>query len=145
MHMVKFPIEWGKVREYATATGAGRPAYLDNPASVIPPTFLATVVYWKAIGNTVRSAEVAEACATAGVPFDITSLLSLEQEYVFHGPPPRAGDTLLTSERLHDVRIKHGRNGPMVIVRFVVSFCGDDDKVRAECWYTSAYVQKGES
>ncbi|MBH0118406.1 MaoC family dehydratase N-terminal domain-containing protein [Rhodococcus sp. CX] len=140
--MVKFPVEWGKVREYARATGAARPAYLDDPMSPIPPTFLATVVYWVEIGDTVRSPEVADACATAGVPFDITSLLSLEQEYVFHGPPPRAGDTLYVSERLHDVRIKQGRSGPMVIVRFVVSFAGDDDKVRAECWYTSAYVLK---
>lgn len=143
--MVNFPIERGKVREYSIATGAGRPAYLDNPKSVIPPTFLATVVYWAELGNTLRSPEVAEACSTAGVPFDITSLLSLEQEYVFHGPPPRAGDTLYTSERLHDVRTKNGRSGPMVIVRFVVSFAGDDDKVRAECWYTSAYVQRGKS
>lgn len=145
MHMVKFPVEWGKVREYATATGAGRTAYLDDPAASIPPTFLATVVYWEALGNSLRSPEVVEACATAGVPSDITSLLSLEQEYVFQGPPPRAGDTLCTSERLHDVRIKHGRSGPMVIVRFVVSFSGDDGKVRAECWYTSAYVQKEKS
>ena len=145
MYMVKFPIEWGKVREYATATGANRPAYLDNPTSVIPPTFLATVVYWEAIGNTLRSPEVAEACATAGIPSDITNLMSLEQEYVFHGPPPQAGDTVCTAERLHDVRIKHGRSGPMVIVRFVVSFSGDDGKVRADCWYTSAYVQKGTS
>ncbi|GAA3137796.1 hypothetical protein GCM10020255_013440 [Rhodococcus baikonurensis] len=81
----------GQGQEYATATGANRPAYLDNPTSVIPPTFLATVVYWEAIGNTLRSPEVAEACATAGIPSDITNLMSLEQEYVFHGPPPQAG------------------------------------------------------
>lgn len=142
---MEFPIEWGKVREYASATGAGRPPYLDDPMSVIPPTFLATVVYWVTIGTTLRSKDVSEAAATVGISTDVTSLLSLEQEYVFYGPPPRVGDTLYPSERLHDVRVKHGRSGPMVIVRFVVSFSGDDGKVRAECWYTSAYVQKGKS
>lgn len=143
--MAVMPIEWGKVREYARATDAARPAYLDDPNAPIPPTFLATVIFWSKIGATVRAPEVAQACETAGVTADIEHLLSLEQEYVFFGPPPRAGDTLLTSERLHDVQIKQSRQGPMVLIRFVVSFHDEDERLRAECWYTSAYVQTEQS
>jgi len=148
--MATFPIEWGKVREYARATAAARPAYLDDPAAPIPPTFLATVVYWDRLGHTVRTSEVAQACATVGVTVDRKSLLSLEQEYIFHGPLPRAGETLYTCERLHDVEIKQTRSGPMVVVRFVVSFHDDVSRrdggvPRAECWYTSAYLRKERS
>jgi len=44
--MAIMPIERGKIREYATATAAARPAYLDDPKAPVPPTFLATVVFW---------------------------------------------------------------------------------------------------
>jgi hypothetical protein len=141
--MATLPVERGKVREYATATAAARTAYLDDPAAPIPPTFLATIVFWEDIGHTVvRAPEVAEVCATVGLSTDVSNLLSLEQEYVFHGPVPRVGDTLYTAERLHDVRVRQSRSGPMVMVRFVVSFSDGNGVVRAECWYTSAYLRK---
>ena len=54
--MAIMPIERGKIREYATATAAARPAYLDDPKAPVPPTFLATVVFWTPIGQTLRSA-----------------------------------------------------------------------------------------
>ena len=107
--MAIMPVERGKVREYAAATAAARPAYLDDPKAPVPPTFLATVVFWTPIGATLRSAEVLRVCAEAGVPADLGSLLSLEQEYVYHGPPPRAGETLRTGERLRDIRVKRDR------------------------------------
>jgi len=141
--MAVMPIERGKVREYAAATAAARPAYTDNPNPPVPPTFLATVVFWAPIGETLRSAEVLRACAAAGVPADLGSLLSLEQEYVYHGPPPRAGETLRTAERLDDVREKRTRDGrAMVVVRFTVDFRDDSGSLRAECRYTSAYVAR---
>ncbi|MFG1923378.1 MaoC family dehydratase N-terminal domain-containing protein [Cryptosporangium sp. NPDC048952] len=143
--MAVMPIEWGKVREYARATGADRPVYLDDPKAPIPPTFLSTVVYWTTIGRTLRAPEVAEACAEAGIEPGYGTLLSLEQEYVFPGPPPRAGESLYASERLRDVRVKQTRQGPMVMVRFVVSFHDDDGELRAECLYTSAYLRKEKS
>jgi hypothetical protein len=83
--MAIMPVERGKIREYATATSAARPAYLDDPKAPVPPTFLATVVFWTPIGETLRSPEVLRACAGAGVAPDLGSLLSLEQEYVYHG------------------------------------------------------------
>lgn len=141
--MAVMPIERGKIREYAVATGAARPAYLDDPKAPVPPTFLATVVFWQPIGETVRSPEVLSACAEAGVAADFGSLLSLEQEYVYHGPLPRAGETLHTAERLRDIRLKHNREGrAMVMVRFTVSFHDERGDLRAECHYTSAYVHR---
>ena len=141
--MTIMPIERGKIREYATATGAARPAYLDDPKAPVPPTFLATVVFWTPIGETLRSPEVLEACATAGVAADLGSLLSLEQEYVYQGPPPHAGETLRTAERLSDITVKRTRDGrAMVVIRFTVSFHDGHGDLRAECNYTSAYVQR---
>lgn len=140
--MAVMPIEWGKVREYARATDAERPVYLDDPHAPIPPTFLATVTFWTPIGETVRAPEVQAACESVGIKAGVGALLSLEQEYVFHGPLPRAGDTLHTSEELRDVEVKQGRQGPMVLVRFVVSFRDDAGVLRAECHYLSAYVRK---
>jgi N-terminal half of MaoC dehydratase len=141
--MAIMPIERGKIREYATATSAARPAYLDDPKAPVPPTFLATVVFWMPIGETLRSPEVLRACAGAGVAADLGSLLSLEQEYVYHGPPPHAGETLRTGERLTDITVKRTRDGrAMVVVRFTVSFHDEHGDLRAACNYTSAYVQR---
>lgn len=141
--MAIMPIERGKLREYAAATAAARPAYLDDPRAPVPPTFLATVVFWSPVGDTLRSAEVLRACAEAGVPADLGSLLSLEQEYVYHGPPPRAGETLRTTERLGDIRVKRTRDGrAMVIVRFTVGFHDERGDLRAQCSYTSAYMRR---
>ena len=132
--MAIMPIERGKIREYATATAAARPAYLDDPKAPVPPTFLATVVFWTPIGETLRSPEVLRACAEAGVAADLGRLLSLEQEYVYPGPPPHAGETLQTAERLTDITVKRTRDGrAMVVVRFTVSFHDERGDLRAEC------------
>lgn len=140
--MTVMPIERGKIREYARATGADRASYLEDPRAPIPPTFLATVTFWTPIGDTVRSPEVAQACAEIGIKPDVRNLLSLEQEYVFHGEVPRAGDSLEVGERLVGVEVKRGRSGPMVVVRFVVAF-SSSGVLRAECFYTSAFVGAG--
>ena len=141
--MTIMPIERGKIREYATATAAARPAYLDDPRAPVPPTFLATVVFWTPIGETLRTPEVQRACAEAGVQAHLGSLLSLEQEYVFHGPPPHAGDTLTAAEQLSGTEVKRTRDGrAMVVIRFTVDFRDERGDLRAECRYTSAYVQR---
>src|ERR1700727_1218370 len=139
--MAIMPIEGGKISEYATATAAARPAYLDDPKAPVPPTFLATVVFWTPIGQTLQSADVLRACAEAGGAGDLGRLLSLEQEYVYRGPPPHAGETLQTAERLTDITVKRTRDGrAMVVVRFTVEFRDERGDLRAECRYTSAYV-----
>jgi hypothetical protein len=77
------------------------------------------------------------ALAEAGIEADVRRLLSLEQEYVFTGPVPRAGDVLETRLRFDGITAKEGRRGGrMVFMRFVVEFHGARG-VRAECRYTS--------
>ena len=138
--MAIMPVEWGKIREYAAATANARTEYMADPKGPIPPTFLATVVFWDALERTFELPEAAEAFDRVGLTRDVRRLLSLEQEYVFHGPLPRAGDVLETSARFDGVEVKQARSGPMILVRFAVEFRGQDGALRAECLYTSAYL-----
>ena len=141
--MAIMPIERGKIREYATATAAARPAYLDDPKAPVPPTFLATVVFWTPIGETLRSPEVLRACAegpSAGRPWQPPLARAGVR---LPGPAAARGETLETAERLTDITVKRTRDGrAMVVIRFSVSFHDERGDLRAECNYTSAYVQR---
>jgi hypothetical protein len=136
------PIEWGKIREYALATANTNSDYLTEPAAPIPPTFLATVVFWDEPGRAMRTPEAAEAIGALGdgTDVDIRNVLSLEQEYRFTGPLPRAGEKLLLTHRFDGAEVKEGkRGGRMLFTRFAVEFRDPDTgDLRAECLYTSA-------
>ncbi|MCK8669775.1 FAS1-like dehydratase domain-containing protein [Rhodococcus sp. NPDC003382] len=134
------PIERGKIREYAAATGASRAEYLDDPSAPIPPTFLATVVFWDNLSRVFDLPETRAGCAAIGVVPDVRRLLSLEQEYVFHGDILHAGETVTTQLGLDSVELKEGRSGSMALVHFTVSFTDTDGRLRAECYYTSAFL-----
>jgi acyl dehydratase len=138
--MAVMPVERGKVREYAVATGAAWPAFLDDPAAPIPPTFLSTVVFWDDLHAVLDAPETVAALAAHGVEPDVGRLLSVEQEYLFDPPLPHAGDVLETALRFDGVTAKEGRRGGrMLFVRFAVEFSGPQGW-RAECRYTSAYL-----
>jgi hypothetical protein len=64
----QMPIEWGKVREYAVATGSQHPDYLQNP---------------EALGALAGLGEGGET--------DIRNILSAEQEYRLNGRESRHG------------------------------------------------------
>ena len=74
-------IERGKIREFAAAMQCHDGAY-QGPDAIIPPTFLISAVTW------------APSDSRLNVGFDRRRLLHGEQEFIFHGPPPRAGQTL---------------------------------------------------
>lgn len=136
------PVEFGKIREYALATGADRPEYLSDPRAPIPPTFLSTVVFWHDVHDMIVRPEVLAACAQAGVLAEVSTLLSLEQEYVFHGELPRAGDELEPVSRFDGVDTRITDRARMVLIHFAVEFRDPGTaRVRAECRYTSAYRQ----
>ncbi|MDT5018460.1 MAG: hypothetical protein QOD39_4620 [Mycobacterium sp.] len=80
-------VERGKIAEFADAMCSDNPAY-RGPDAMIPPTFLTTAARWAPPG------------ARVSVGFDRKRLLHGEQEYVFHGPPPRDGDDLIATERI---------------------------------------------
>jgi hypothetical protein len=96
-------VERGKIREFARATLSSNPAYLEGEHPVCPPTFLTTTFFW-------------EERAAGSNPWHLVKLdpkrgMHAEQEYVFHGPPPRAGTRLLCRSRIESVFHKEGRRG----------------------------------
>jgi hypothetical protein len=110
-------VEPGKVREFAAAVLAAP----DDPLP--PPTFLASHLLWWAPENRP---------VPAGV-LDRTRLLHGEQEFVFHGPPPRVGDHLTVVARIDKVYEKEGgRGGTMRFVEWVTEFRDEQGELVAE-------------
>jgi acyl dehydratase len=135
------PIERGKIREYATATGATHAGYFSGARAPVPPTFLSTVIFWADIAAVFADPEAIEAFAAAGVARGWERLLSLEQEYVFPSGVPHAGDELTIAHRFDGITQKEGRRGgSMLMVRFAVEFLAPAGALVAECRYLSAYV-----
>ena len=101
-----FPIELGKVREFANALCAHHPAYLEGKNPVIPPTYPVVAGYlWGYMLEEPGDTPIAE--------LDMDSAMSLdaEQEFVYYGPPPRAGDDLVARTWIDDIWEKAGRRG----------------------------------
>jgi hypothetical protein len=94
-------LEAGKIREFARAVRSSQPAYLADPAPVIPPTFLTTAFFWQTGGSD----------PWAAVAMDQSRGLHAEQEFVFHGPPPRAGERLTGTSRVTEIYEKVSRSG----------------------------------
>lgn len=91
------PVELGKVREFAVATGGDLELWSADGAA--PPTFLATARLWQAPEQTVKAAG------------DRSRLLHASQKYVFHGTPPRVGDQLTGQARVTATYEKEGKRG----------------------------------
>lgn len=85
-------VERGKIREFARATGSTDPAYLEEERPVVPPTFLTTQFFW----------QDGDADAWQLVELNQQRGLHAEQEYTFHGPPPRAGTRLSAQSTTHE-------------------------------------------
>jgi hypothetical protein len=91
-------VERGKIAEFAEAMLSDEPAY-RGPDAIIPPTFLTSAARWATPGVRVN------------VGFDRKRLLHGEQEYVFHGDLPAAGDVLTAQEKVVDRFSKPGKRG----------------------------------
>lgn len=133
-------IETGKIREYARATAASAPAYFAPDRAPIPPTFLSTVVFWEDLTDVFDLPAARAAFAGAGIVPDVGRLLSLQQEYEFHGAYPRAGDDLTTTVRFDGSEVKQGRSGRMLMLRFAVDFARAGALV-CTARYTSACLE----
>jgi hypothetical protein len=101
-------VERGKIAEFATAMQSQDPAYA-GPGAIAPPTFLISSALWAPEG------------AAVDVGFDRRRLLHGEQEFVFHGPPPRAGQTLKVSDQIVDRYEKPGKKGGLMRFAVVVT------------------------
>lgn len=115
----EMPVERGKIREFARAIASDAEEYEQGLSS--PPTFLITSSFWHNVSP----------LQLAG--FDRRRLLHGEQEYVFHGPPPAAGERLHGSISLGDTFERDGRRGGrMRFAVIVTEFHDDTGKLRAE-------------
>lgn len=122
------PLERGKIREFAKACKCDDPAYLDAAEPVVPPTFLTTVNFWMDASPSLRSQ----------VGIDLRRLLHGAQEYVFHGPPPRAGTDLTFQTRVDAIYEKQGkRGGTMTFVDMVTELRDADGTLVAEARSTA--------
>lgn len=116
-------VERGKIREFARAVQSRNPAYLDDPVPVITPTFLTSSQHWAPPGTSL----------VASVGLNLSRVLHGGQEYIFHGPPPRAGAHLSTTTRIEDVYEKQGkRGGTMTFVITLQEFRDDAGRLVAE-------------
>lgn len=118
------PIELGKVREFIRATGMSElPDIADEPTRAVPPTFLQTALLWDIPGSN----------PLYDIGLDFERVLHGEQEFVFHGPPPRIGDVLVVQRRIDRVYDKTGkRGGTMTFIEEVVEYHTEDGILRAE-------------
>ncbi len=122
-------IERGKVREFARAVGGSDAIYLRGDEPPIPPTFLTTMFFWEHDVNGSNPWEK--------VKLDQTRGMHAEQEYVFHGPPPRAGTRLTCQSRIEDVYEKEGRRGGKLgFAVMVTEFRDESGKLVAEARMT---------
>lgn len=118
----EMPIERGKIREFAAATGATHPAYQGtNPP--VPPTFLATSMHW----------EPQDPPLATALGLNLSRVLQGGQEYTFIGAPPRAGDVLHAETSVESVTEKRsGRGGAMTIIIVLTRFHHADGRAAAE-------------
>ncbi|WP_433220134.1 FAS1-like dehydratase domain-containing protein [Dactylosporangium sp. CS-047395] len=114
-------VERGKIREFARATHSANPAYLEGDDPVVPATFLTTAFFW----------QHGAADPWQAVAMDQHKGLHAEQEFVFHGPPPRAGTRLTGVSRIESVTRKEGRSGPLAFAVMVTEFRDDTGRLVA--------------
>jgi hypothetical protein len=121
-------VELGKVREFATAVAAPGPLPTSGETPSVHPTFLCTQEAWHD--------ESADPIRMTG--FDATRGLHAEQEFVFHGPPPRVGSHLTCTTRIENVFRKAGRRGgEMTFMVAVTEFRDQSGELVAESRKTS--------
>ncbi len=112
-----FPVERGKILEFARALRSTHPAFYGDDA-LAPPTFLTVAgaiwgASWERPGDSVLG------------DWGVTDAneLHLEEEYCFHGAPLRAGDRFrATTCLLEPVRKEGRRAGPMTLLTTLTEF-----------------------
>ncbi|HEX6310193.1 MAG TPA: MaoC family dehydratase N-terminal domain-containing protein [Acidimicrobiia bacterium] len=121
-------VEAGKIREYARAIRSEHPAYLDDDRPVMPAHFLTTTFLWEGDdGNPWPRVQMSPARG-----------MHAEQEYVFHGPPPRAGTRLTCRSRIEEIYEKQGtRGGTLTFVVMTTEFRDDSGALVAEARMTA--------
>lgn len=128
-------VERGKVREFARAVRATHPAFFDGEHPIAPPTFLTTTFFWEQ--------DVDGANPWPAVKMDPRRGMHAEQEYIFHGPPPRAGTRLHCRSRIAEIYEKSGRRGGTLrFAVMVTEFRDADGRLVAEARMTGVEPER---
>ncbi len=131
----RFDLERGKILEFARATKTDLPAFTEGDHPLIPPTFLTTMFFW-------------EETAPGADPWNLVKMdqrrgMHAEQEYIFHGPPPRAGTKLTCQSRIDRIYEKEGRRGGnLTFVVKVTEYRDESGKLVAEARMTGVETAK---
>jgi hypothetical protein len=126
-------VELGKIHEFARATKSDNSEYLDDPTPVSEPTFLVSSVFWAPPGAT----------RWGSLKLDMRRVLDGGREFVFHGPPPKAGTKLTAQTRVADIYEKEGkRGGTMTFVVTVQEFRDEAGNLVAEMSSTAIETGK---
>ncbi len=101
------PVERGAIRQFARSLYSSHPDWLEDPQALVPPTFLLSAGYhWGYILERPPAGS-----DLAKIPQDQGRGTDGEQEFVFYGEPPRAGQVLTARARVADHFYKQGRSG----------------------------------
>jgi hypothetical protein len=123
-------VEPGKIHEFARATASSHPAHFTGDDPVSPPTFLTTTFFWEQ--------NVPDSNPWHRVQMNPERGMHAEQEYVFYGPPPRAGTRLTCQSRIAEMYDKQGkRGGTLTFVVMVTEFRDASGKLVAEARMTA--------
>lgn len=108
-----FQLDYSKVQEFVRAVKANPEQHAGEDA-VIPPTMLTSGrMIW----------EPADQSGFAKLGFDRRRILHGEEEYIFHGPLPRAGQKLTAETTVGDRFEKPGkRGGVMTFAKMITEF-----------------------
>jgi hypothetical protein len=127
-------VERGKIRELARAVQATHESYA-SATPTIPPTFLTTTFFWEEW--------VDGANPWRAVNMDQRRGMHAEQEYIFHGPPPRAGTRLHCRSRIAEIYEKQGkRGGTLTFAVMVTEFRDDEGHLVAEARMTGVETER---
>ena len=130
----RMDVERGKIREFARSVHSSHPAYFEGDP-VVPPTFLTSMIHWY------EGIEGAHPYRDLGV--DRKRGLHAEQEYIFHGPPPRAGARLTCESRIDEIYEKEGRRGgKLTFAVMVTEFRDESGRLVAEARMTGVETAK---
>jgi len=100
-------IERGRVRQFAKSIYAFHPTYHEAPRPIVPPTFLIMSGYFYGY----ILARAPKDSPFGMIDEDFRTCADGGEEFIFYGPPPRAGDRLVAKTVMDDFKERQGRRG----------------------------------
>ncbi|MBJ7336772.1 MaoC family dehydratase N-terminal domain-containing protein [Mycolicibacterium sp.] len=126
------PVEFGKTREFAKATGSRHRRHFEPENAVTPPTFLMTAAFWQTPESNAWPKDR-----------DMRRVLHASQEFVFPKGPPTVGTVLTGHQRVEDSYSKEGkRGGTMTFTTLLTEYRDETGEVVAEVRNTLVETSK---